>query len=135
MRLKFMATGILVERRSHAAAMLALLILPTLGVGCFAAEIRKGATMQVKPDSIWFEDAAKLTRWQELKKGGDAAALASYQEDALSDGLRCSRVRPDGSAPKYARELPLENRYQPRQVYLHAPRRDKATVLVLARPW
>ena len=64
MRLKFMATGILVERRSHAAAMLALLILLTLGVGCFAAEIRKGATMQVKPDSIWFEDAAKLTRWR-----------------------------------------------------------------------
>ena len=85
MRLKFMATGILVERRSHAAAMLALLILLMLGVGCFAAEIRKGATVQVKPDSIWFEDAAKLTRWQELKKGGDAAALASYQEDALSE--------------------------------------------------
>ena len=85
MALKFMATGILVERRSHAAAMLALLILLMLGVGCSAAEIRNGATMQVKPDSIWFEDATKLTRWQELKKGGDAAALASYQEDALSE--------------------------------------------------
>ena len=52
MALKFTATGILVQRRSHAAAMLALLILLTLGVGCFAAEIRNGATMRVKPDSI-----------------------------------------------------------------------------------
>ena len=52
MALKFMATGIVMERRSHAVAMLALLILLTLGVGCFAAEIRNGATMRVKPDSI-----------------------------------------------------------------------------------
>ena len=40
--------------------------------------------MQVKPNSIWFEDTAKLTRWQQLKKSGNAAALTSYQDQALS---------------------------------------------------
>ncbi len=40
--------------------------------------------MQVKPNSIWFQDAAKLTHWQQLKQGGDASALASYQEEMLS---------------------------------------------------
>jgi hypothetical protein len=47
-------------------------------------EIQKGATMQVKPNSIWFQDVAMLTHWQRLKKSGDAAALASYQDSALS---------------------------------------------------
>ena len=65
-------------------AFLALLLLATLNTGAFAAEIRKGATMQVKPDSIWFEDTAKLTRWQQLKKRGNAAALKSYEDKALS---------------------------------------------------
>jgi hypothetical protein len=65
-------------------AVLALFVLLALSVGAFAAEIRKGATMQVKPDSIWFEDTAKLTRWQVLKKSGNAAALATYQDAALS---------------------------------------------------
>ncbi|MEA2964459.1 MAG: hypothetical protein QOI46_4557 [Alphaproteobacteria bacterium] len=85
MILKFLATGIFAERRSRAAAVLSLFILLALGAGSLAAEIRQGATMQVKSDSIWFDDAAKLTRWQELKKGGDAAAFKSYQEDALSE--------------------------------------------------
>ena len=49
-----------------------------------AGEIRKGATMQVKPNSIWFEDAAKLTQWQQLKRRGDSAALTSYERAALS---------------------------------------------------
>jgi hypothetical protein len=40
--------------------------------------------MQVKPNSIWFQDVAMLTHWQRLKKSGDAAALASYQDSALS---------------------------------------------------
>jgi hypothetical protein len=65
-------------------AVLALFVLLALNAASFAAEIRRGATMQVKPNSIWFEDTAKLTRWQQLKKSGDAAALASYQDSALS---------------------------------------------------
>ena len=65
-------------------AFLALLLLAALSIGAFAAEIRKGATMQVKPNSVWFENVAKLTRWQQLKKSGNAAALTSYQDEALS---------------------------------------------------
>jgi hypothetical protein len=55
-----------------------------LGIASFAAEIRKGATMQVKPNSIWFQDAAKLTHWQQLKKSGNSTALTSYQNEVLS---------------------------------------------------
>jgi hypothetical protein len=56
-----------------------------LGVSLvFAAGIRTGATMQVKHDSIWFQTSAELTRWQQLKKVGDAAAFASYQAKLLS---------------------------------------------------
>ena len=65
-------------------AVLALFVLLVLSVASFAAEIRAGTTMQVKPNSIWFEDIAKLTRWQQLKKTGNAAALTSYQDAALS---------------------------------------------------
>jgi hypothetical protein len=64
--------------------VLALLVLVASSVSSLAGEIRKGATMQVKPNSIWFEDSALLTKWQQLKKSGDAAALASYQEQVLS---------------------------------------------------
>lgn len=48
------------------------------------AGIHDGATVAVKPNSIWFQDAAQLTRWQALKRGGDAAALAHYEESLLS---------------------------------------------------
>ena len=50
----------------------------------FADEIRTGATMQVKPNSIWFQDAGQLTRWQELRKSGDPKAFASYRDEVLS---------------------------------------------------
>jgi hypothetical protein len=70
--------------RKAVRALLALLIVAASATGSFAGEIRKGATMQVKPNSIWFEEAADLTRWQRLKRGGDSAALASYQEELLS---------------------------------------------------
>jgi hypothetical protein len=49
----------------------------------FAADIRAGAVMQVKPNSIWFDEAADLTHWQQLKKSGDTAALAAYVKDKL----------------------------------------------------
>ena len=47
-----------------------------------AAEISAGAALQVKPNSIWFEDAAGLARWQ-AKKRGDAAVFAAYEERLL----------------------------------------------------
>jgi hypothetical protein len=63
---------------------LTLFVLVALVGGSFAGEIRKGAAMQVKPNSIWFQDADKFTRWQELKTS-DSTALASYQDEVLSD--------------------------------------------------
>jgi hypothetical protein len=68
----------------YVRASLTVLVLVALVTGAVAGPIRKGAVMQVKPNSIWFEDAAKLTQWQELKKGGKEAALTSYQEQMLS---------------------------------------------------
>ncbi len=64
--------------------LLALMIVAMLGTASFAADIRKGAVMQVKADSIWFEKAAGLTAWQKRKKSEDAAAIASHQEKLLS---------------------------------------------------
>jgi len=40
--------------------------------------------MQVKPGSVWFQDAARLTHWQKLKKSGDAAMLAAYRDRMAS---------------------------------------------------
>ena len=60
-----------------------VIALAPLASACLAGEIRKGATVQVKADSIWFEKVEKFARWQALKKNGDAKALAAYQEEAL----------------------------------------------------
>jgi hypothetical protein len=62
-----------------------LFFLLTLCVGSFAADIQAGATMQVKANSIWFQDAGSLKHWQQLKKGGNAAALAAYEKEVLSN--------------------------------------------------
>jgi hypothetical protein len=62
---------------------LALLMLLALTSAAVASTIRKGATMRVKASSIWFQDAALLTRWQGLQQAGDAAALASWQDGLL----------------------------------------------------
>jgi len=72
------------RRAFIAGAAAALPLALALDIGSFAGEIRKGATMQVKPNSIWFEDTAKLTRRQELKKNGNTTALTSYQDEVLS---------------------------------------------------
>jgi hypothetical protein len=64
-------------------AYAALLVLLAGSVGAFAAEIRVGSAMTVKPNSIWFQDTAMLTHWQKLKKRCNAAALTSYQEQKL----------------------------------------------------
>jgi len=61
-----------------------LIALFAWNVACAAGEIRPGATMEVKPNSIWFDDLAQFTRWQQLRKSGDSKALASYQKERLS---------------------------------------------------
>lgn len=62
---------------------LTVLILVASMTAAFAGPVRKGAVMQVKPNSIWFDEFAQLTHWQELKKSGNAAALTSYEQQML----------------------------------------------------
>jgi hypothetical protein len=64
-------------------ALTIVLGIATAAFGAFAGEIKNGATMQVKANSIWFQDPALLARWQKLKKAGDAKALAQYQDKVL----------------------------------------------------
>jgi hypothetical protein len=64
-------------------ALLSLSFLLALGLASFAGSIQNGATMQVKANSIWFQDAAELAHWQQLKNKGDTTALAAYQEKVL----------------------------------------------------
>jgi hypothetical protein len=89
-------------------AYLALFILVTLGSACLAGEIRLGATMQVKPNSIWFEDADKLARWQALKQSGDAKAFAAYQQEALHQRDAWQFINPH--AVKVLKFAPEKNR-------------------------
>ena len=62
-------------------AFVALLIMAS---GSFAGGIEPGATVQVKPNSIWFDEAAQLAQWHRLKNGGSTGALAAYQDKLLS---------------------------------------------------
>jgi hypothetical protein len=62
---------------------LTLLILVAATTLAVAAPIRKGAVMEVRPNSIWFQEASALTHWQQLKKGGNEAAVTSYQQQVL----------------------------------------------------
>ena len=62
-----------------------LFVLAALAIASFGADIQKGATINVKSNSIWFQDVASLTRWQQLKKSGNSKALAAYEEKELSN--------------------------------------------------
>ena len=57
----------------------------TFGFGCLGAEIQKGASVQVKKDSIWFQEVSALAHWQALKKGGNKKALGDYEDKMLSN--------------------------------------------------
>ena len=57
-------------------------------------EIEVGGTFEVKANSIWFEDVASLARWQRLRKRGNAKALRSYQDEALSKRAAWQFVNP-----------------------------------------
>jgi hypothetical protein len=94
------------------------LIAAAFVVGAYAATcveasavaIRRGAVVQVKPNSIWFEDAAKFLHWQRLKKSGNAAALASYQDDLLHRRDAWQFTNP--LTVRVVRYLPHENRVE-----------------------
>jgi hypothetical protein len=72
-------------------ALIALLGMSTL---VLAGEIKAGATMQVKANSIWFDTQAQLARWQALKKGGNAKNIAKYQEKLMSEREAWQFVNP-----------------------------------------
>lgn len=63
--------------------LLALAVLAAMSASVLAADIRKGATMQVKANTLWFEDAGKLARWQRMKKKSDAPTLAKLEQSML----------------------------------------------------
>jgi hypothetical protein len=79
---------------------LAVLVLAALVNGAFARHFKRGAVMQkgavveVKPNSIWFDESAQLTHWQELKKAGNAAAVTSYEEQMLGQRDAWQFVKP-----------------------------------------
>ena len=64
---------------------LSLIIMMTFGFACLGAVIQKGAGMQVKKDSIWFQDVSALAHWQALKKSGNTKALDDYEDKMLSN--------------------------------------------------
>lgn len=70
-------------RTPYLRAFLTVLVLVASVAAAIAGPIRKGAVMQVKPNSVWFDEAAKLTHWQELEKSGNEAQLTSFQEQML----------------------------------------------------
>ena len=61
----------------------ALLIGALLTTTALADAIKPGATMQVKPNTVWFDEAAQLARWHHLQASHDAKALAAYQDKML----------------------------------------------------
>jgi hypothetical protein len=53
-------------------------------LGASAEKFKKGVIVEIPANSIWFQDADKLARWQTLRKGADTAAFQAYEQDALS---------------------------------------------------
>ena len=62
-----------------------LSLLLASAVASCAGGIQKGATVQVKADSIWFQKVEELSHWQRIKKSGDSKALEAYQEKELGE--------------------------------------------------
>ena len=75
-------------------AFLTLILLVASIAGTPAAEIRNGAIMQVKPNSIWFEQATQLAEWQRLRKRRDAVAFEAYQKSELSERQAWQFINP-----------------------------------------
>ena len=76
----------------------ALVAFLSAASGCFAAGVQKGAAMQVKANSIWFQAEATLAHWQELKKSGNTTAVSSFEDEVL--------VKRDAS--QFSNQLPVK---------------------------
>jgi hypothetical protein len=61
-----------------------LLVLFSAGAFALAGEIREGATMYVKANSMWFQSANTLAAWQRDKKHFTPGALKAHQDNLLS---------------------------------------------------
>jgi hypothetical protein len=73
------------QRRIMITGIAATLALAVGRAGrSIGGEIQVGRTFEIRANSIWFEDVAKLTRWQRLRKHGNAKALRSYEDKVLS---------------------------------------------------
>jgi hypothetical protein len=68
----------------HHVLAVALVLGVSMPVAPGAAEIKKGATAEVRANAIWFLKAGQLARWQRLKKAADPQALQAYQHELLS---------------------------------------------------
>lgn len=64
-------------------AFKAILVLLLAAAAASAADIRKGATLQVKAGALFFEDAGKFARFQRQKKRDDAATLDRVRTSML----------------------------------------------------
>jgi len=95
--------------RALVVGALALGVYAATCMDASAAAIRRGAMMQVRPNSIWFEDSAKFLHWQRLKKSGDVAASA-YEDDLLHHRDAWQFTNP--LTVKVVRYLPHENRVE-----------------------
>jgi hypothetical protein len=60
-----------------------LLVLLLAGRLVLAAEIREGATMFIKANSMWFESASTLATWQRDKKHLTPHDLKAHQDNLL----------------------------------------------------
>lgn len=65
--------------------MIALAGLQMIAGNVSASELHAGASATVKANTVWFQDAEQLAGWQTLHDGGDTAALATYEEELLSE--------------------------------------------------
>ena len=63
----------------HRRAVLAI-VASLVATSALAAELKVGTTVEVKANSMWFEEAAQLTRWQQVRRRGDGKALTAYEE-------------------------------------------------------
>ena len=61
-----------------------LLVLLSVGTFALAGEIREGATMYVRANSMWFQSATALAAWQRDKKHLSPDALKAHQDDLLA---------------------------------------------------
>ena len=67
------------RQKENMKLRITILVLAALNLCASAGEIRQGARMQAKENSIWFQTEIDLTVWQRFGKVATAKVLESYQ--------------------------------------------------------